>query len=222
MTLTNDLIAVWEFNDPAGGPFVDAAGGHLLISYGRDTPVAYAPGKIGPNAVALNALASWLSAGDHPDLRFGDTPWSLAFWHRGGQDTVQEVFRKLVPSGESEVQVVLMPYHRRILVTHYAGTSGVINARVHGQVLTAFDWTHYAATWDGVALRVYVNGVEVGQVSGGATSYSVSTASIGLNVGGSADAGIVDQIAKWNRALTDSEIIALYNGMSGQPISPLL
>jgi len=69
-------------------------------------------------------------------------------------------------------------------------------------------WSHLAATYDGVTLRLYVNGVEVGNtVSIG----SIVTSSEPLRMGGNAIwseyfTGVLDEVRVYGRALTAGEI----------------
>jgi len=69
-------------------------------------------------------------------------------------------------------------------------------------------WTHLAATYDGSALRLYVNGT---QVSSLARSGSINTSTGPLRVGGNAVwgeyfNGSIDEVRVYSRALTTAEI----------------
>lgn len=89
---------------------------------------------------------------------------------------------------------------------------------------TLGQWTHVAMTYNGSEAIVYVNGV-------GGTSYTGesgdinyvygSTFKMGLYQAGSwwlPFAGLIDDAAVWDRALTSQEIDFLYNGGSGNPV----
>jgi len=71
-------------------------------------------------------------------------------------------------------------------------------------------WTHIALTYDGGALRLYVNGVQVSSV---AVSGSIRTSSNPLQIGGDSIygqyfAGIIDEVRVYNVALTAAQIQA--------------
>ena len=69
-------------------------------------------------------------------------------------------------------------------------------------------WTHLASTYDGVTLRLYVNGTQVTQL---AASGSITTSTGALRIGGNAVwseyfSGLIDEVRIYNRALTAGEI----------------
>ena len=74
--------------------------------------------------------------------------------------------------------------------------------------LTANTWAHLAMTYDGAALRLYVNGT---QASSRAVTGSITTTTSPLRIGGNAVwgeyyGGLIDDVRIYNRALTAAEI----------------
>jgi hydrogenase maturation factor HypE len=69
-------------------------------------------------------------------------------------------------------------------------------------------WTHLAATYDGSALRLYVNGVAVNSTPlSGAMVTSAGPLRIGGNtIWGDYFAGVIDEVRVYYRALTPAEI----------------
>ncbi len=84
--------------------------------------------------------------------------------------------------------------------------------------LTLNTWHHVAATWDGSFIRVYVDGVQEGVVASSASLPSDlgSVTSIGAwtGDGNSFFKGRIDEVETFNRALTQSEIQAIFNAGS--------
>lgn len=83
--------------------------------------------------------------------------------------------------------------------------------------LPANTWTHLAATYDGAAQRLYVNGV---QVSTRAQTGQISTSTSPLRLGGNASygeyfQGRIDEVRLYNRALTAAQIQADMNAPVG-------
>ena len=77
-----------------------------------------------------------------------------------------------------------------------------------GAQLAANTWTHLATTYDGSALKLYVNGAQVASVP---VSGPVATSSGALTIGGNAIwsewfAGLIDDVRIYNRALAPGEI----------------
>ena len=82
-------------------------------------------------------------------------------------------------------------------------------------------WHHVAATWDGAAIKVYVDGVKEGEAASSATVPSDLGAimAIGAWLGNAHGffTGSIDEVEIFNRALTAAEIKAIYYaGSSGK------
>lgn len=77
------------------------------------------------------------------------------------------------------------------------------------------EWTHVVGTYDGAVMKLYVNGTAVANlpVSGGTLPYSTAD----MIIGGQANDrnyfdGLIDEVMIFNRALTDQEILSIFNG----------
>jgi hypothetical protein len=81
-------------------------------------------------------------------------------------------------------------------------------------------WTHVAGTYDNASLKIYFNGVVVGSLSVGAKS--VVNSSSNLRISGDDNSnvhfhGLIDEPQVFNRALSDAEVLAIFNaGSAGQ------
>jgi len=77
-------------------------------------------------------------------------------------------------------------------------------------------WTHVAGTYDGNMIRVYFNGQEVGTTSVvGSMTPAAAELQIGRNIAGGATwNGLIDEVEIFDRALSGSEIAAIYNAGS--------
>jgi hypothetical protein len=91
-------------------------------------------------------------------------------------------------------------------------------------------WTHIAATYDGTALKIYLNGVlENTAPLSGSIFPGTNDLAIGGVVGGLGFSdfilpfdGLVDEVSLYNRALTSGEIQAIYNaGSAGKCVGPI-
>jgi Concanavalin A-like lectin/glucanases superfamily/Bacterial Ig-like domain/Bacterial Ig domain/PKD domain/Glucose / Sorbosone dehydrogenase len=83
-------------------------------------------------------------------------------------------------------------------------------------------WSHVAATYDGLALRTYVDGVQVGTSAfTGAITTSTGLLQIGANaIWGEYFQGLIDEVRVYNRALTPSELAADMNSPVAPPPAP--
>lgn len=81
-------------------------------------------------------------------------------------------------------------------------------------------WTHVAATFDATTIKVYINGVEAGTKT--YTWPLVDSAfpmSIGTDViNGAWFDGLIDEVSVYDRALTGTEIQAIYEAGSAGKI----
>jgi hypothetical protein len=86
-------------------------------------------------------------------------------------------------------------------------------------------WTHFAVTYDGAALSMYVNGVlenwsaYSGGIFPGTNNLIIGAAIPGLSV----FAGLIDEASVYNRALSATEIQAIYDaGSAGKCQPPII
>src|SRR5207248_6431072 len=77
-------------------------------------------------------------------------------------------------------------------------------------------WQHVAATYDGSTMTIFVNGVAVGSTAATGTINSVTNdLVIGRNiVNGQSFPGLLDEVELFNRAVSQSELQAIYNAGS--------
>lgn len=85
-----------------------------------------------------------------------------------------------------------------------------------GAYLTLDTWQHLAATWDTTTVKVYVNGVlKESSVFAGTNPYNTRKVGIGMRDPATDPRdqyhwGYIDEVAVYNRVLTDAEIAAAY------------
>ncbi|HXG19026.1 MAG TPA: LamG-like jellyroll fold domain-containing protein [Methylomirabilota bacterium] len=195
------LVAAYAFNEGAGGTTADASGnGNTGTLTG---PAWAAQGKYG-SALSFNG-ASFVTVNDSPtlDLTNGMT---LEAW----------VYPTVTPTNWSTAVMKEQP--GGLVYTLYAGapttrpnvyifTSG--EQGVAGPAALPLNtWSHLAGTYDGVTLRLYVNGTQVASqgVSGNLVTSSGAVRIGGNSVWGEYFQGLIDEVRIYNRALTGSEI----------------
>ncbi|MBI5387108.1 MAG: VCBS repeat-containing protein [Verrucomicrobia bacterium] len=97
---------------------------------------------------------------------------------------------------------------------NYRAPGGGVAIAGSGVYAVTGAWYHVAATCDGATARIYVNGV---LRNSGSTDPNYGPYSGSTRIGGEACcnganfAGLVDEAAVFSRALTDAEILAIYN-----------
>jgi hypothetical protein len=230
------LVSWWQ----AEGNANDTVGGNSGVLVNG---VAFAPGRVGqafsfPDGVTTTITTpggqvitytttpdSYVEIADSPNLHFTNAmtieawiyPTSLGAWHNivskwGVQDPLQTAFTTaVVPDGRIALGVC---------ASGDQSVTPVVNT-VSTNYVRPNQWTHFAATYDGSALRMYLNGVCEDQVAynqgifPGTEALAIGAA--GAYAGGqvlSRFAGLIDEPAVYNRALSASEIAAIYNASS--------
>ncbi|OGM08815.1 hypothetical protein A2Z67_02300 [Candidatus Woesebacteria bacterium RBG_13_36_22] len=117
-------------------------------------------------------------------------------------------------------------------ITYYAASTRIewgVRSTGHTTVYTAVDadlsngnWHHIVCKWDGIARKIYIDGVDAG--SADSWTYAPESSGDNLYIGdrGTCNAwiGSIDAVRIWERALTEDEIEELYakeNAGTGYP-----
>jgi Concanavalin A-like lectin/glucanases superfamily len=91
--------------------------------------------------------------------------------------------------------------------------TGAENAATAPSALPLNAWTHLASTYDGTALRLFVNGAQVAsKAASGAMPNTANPLRIGGNaIWGEYFSGLIDEVRVYNRALSAAEVGADMN-----------
>lgn len=208
------LVSWWR----AEGDSTDNWGTNNGTSFGT----TFAPGNVGqafkvPRISASDALS--LRATNGLTLEAWVNPISFM------NPTPQTIISKFdmpfsTPASPQSAYLLGFTNNGRLFFTVSTTGSARTNATlVTAQTLPTNQWSFVVATYEGTALRIYLNGILAAQ-----TNYSADifpgTAPLGLGAiflnAQASDAiwpftGLLDEASLYNRALTDTEILALYN-----------
>ncbi|MEY2526127.1 MAG: hypothetical protein QOE73_898 [Verrucomicrobiota bacterium] len=97
-------------------------------------------------------------------------------------------------------------------------TDGFFDIEVDN-VITPGTWQHLAATYDGAAIRLFVNGVEVGNTPATGSLVPV-TADLTIGASNQSTSRIIDEVELFNRALSPTEIGSIYAAGSAGKCKP--
>jgi hypothetical protein len=207
--LEHGLVGHWPFEDGAGSTAADASGsGHDGALTNMDPNTDWVTGQIGGaldfdgsneyvnvNSFSINANAPWTMGGW---VRLNNThSHGLVSWRRNASG-INQAFTGVNPSN--------LGVANRFGAAMWDGASWtVVNDTTDAQTHT---WTHVMAVYDGGALRLYVDGREVGssaQTTGMAGA--PDTMKIGQDHHTSQTInGLIDDVRVYDRALTGEEI----------------
>jgi hypothetical protein len=178
---------------------------------------AYASGEVN-NAFSFNG-ASYVQVPDSTTLHFTNNVMTVETWiyltsYTGANS--REIVSKLNAANllENVFTMAVDPSNHKAYYAVEAadyGSSGLVYSSV---VIPTNEWTHIAATCDGSAMNIYVNG----QLSGTtAWTNGIFQGTAPLTIGCTMQSvptsyfnGRIDELSLYQRALTDCEIQALY------------
>lgn len=211
------LVAWW----PAEGESVDIVSGNNGTAMNG---VSFAPGKVG-QAFSFNGSASYIRVADNPSLHCTNALTIEAWVYPSSLGTYHNIVSKwgLIDALQTSYTTALVPDGRISLAVCASGDTSAtpVVGTASTNSIAANQWTHFAATYDGLALRMYINGICESQVAynqgifPGTEALAIGAA--GVFAGGevlSPFAGLIDEVAVYNRALSASEIAGIYKAVS--------
>ena len=143
---------------------------------------------------------------------------TLEMWVRTGNLVFDD--RKLfVKDGEFSDRQYFLTINNKRFRPHIGLSTGQLVYFDSNTTLQSNTWYHVAMTYDGESLKLYVNGVLDRQT---AATGTIITTTQPLRIGGGAPnpaynnylTGLVDEASVYNRALTQAEVLSIYNAGS--------
>ena len=219
--ISNGLIGYWPLN----GNSNDIIGGHN----GSDTNMSYVSGKLG-NCGQFNGSSSNIDVPYDPIFNFtdgsNDLPFSISFWiYNSGGNNLQWIVSKRTQNNSWQVAI----YDKRFSIALLSNNSNYL-ANNTSIIIPDNDWMHVVVVYDGSktnnGLLVYINGeitnttVEnLGTYTGMAIENQFLRFGNSLIGGAYWFNGRLDELAIWDRTLSEYEIRRLYRNNSGQRLA---
>jgi hypothetical protein len=200
------LVAAYAFSETNGTTAADASGNGHPGSVSGATWIA--TGKFG-RALSFDGVNDLVTVPNAPDLNPATGLTVMAWIY----PTVSNGVRDVVIKEGAGVDVYNL-YHRNWRGRPEANVLiGGVNRTAEGTSLPKNTWSHVASTYDGVTLRLFVNGV---QVASTAAAGSIPSSTGPLRVGGNSlwgefFKGRIDEVRVYNRALSQAEIQSFMN-----------
>jgi hypothetical protein len=218
---TEGLIAHWALDEATGTFAADAAGGYsATLAIGA----TWSTGWLG-SGVTLDGTRGYVAA---PIIDVPGSALTLAAWVKNtafpsGED--QRIISKSSNTAKQTYYWVLSHAkrgRRNLLSFRLRTSTGSTTLIADTGDLQANSWYHAAATYDGVTMHLYLNGIEVGRTSkaGVIATNAAVPVDIGRDPNGSNYlSGVVDEVRIYNRALTAADITAVISdpGPSNEP-----
>lgn len=190
--------------------FVDSAGSADLRSYNWNSDSAGGATRIGGNANRFRDTGAKADFGGVLDLS-GTRPYSFEAWIQP-QETPDGYWRIISNEGGGWLRSgTMLVLNSAGQVTFERWSNGGRLVATSGLVGTSLNrWTHVVGTYDGSVMNLYLNG-GLASTASSSSSVPVHTGSIAVgatseNPSFDAFAGIIDEAAVYNRALTPAEV----------------
>jgi hypothetical protein len=208
------LVARWRMDETGGTVAADASGngntGTLRNGAG------WTPGRIG-GALRLDGVDDHVSVNDSASLSSPASQITVACWaYRTGNKGAWQTLATRQRGVQWDDQWFLGFNNNQYWFGVHT-TAGYPQAA--GPLAPLNQWVHVAGTYDGATVRLFVNGVQVATAAGSGTILREAKPLLigaGMNdatgIAGDGFLGWMDDVRLYNRALSASEIQALYAG----------
>jgi chitodextrinase len=216
----SDLVGHWSLDDQTGTAATDSAGG---MTGTLTNGATWSSGRVG-GGVRFDGADDYIAL---PAFDVAGNGMTIALWVNSSAFPPRVEQRFVAKSTGTDEQA-----HFWMVGQTMVGASSRLRFRLRTEdgttttlVATSGDlplnsWYHAAAIYDGSAMRLYLNGVEVGRAN--KTGPVASDASVPVNIGRSPDgsnylSGLVDDVRVYSRPLTQGEISVQVGSTSNQP-----
>lgn len=204
--VTDGMVAYWQFE----GNTTDSSGlGHTGSLYGSQNYVE-SMAELG-YSLYFDGNRDYMTVADDSYLHFTDT-FTISAWINPTTVSVgdQAIVAKLTVGNAQYHDYVVGLYHDDFrAIINYNNTSVIPGDIIAGE------WQHVAYTYENSIVKIYYNGVYIGEWDSGYSSISADSRPIYIGGReGSSDKdyeGYMDEIKMFNRALSDAEILQEYN-----------
>lgn len=207
---TNGTVARYGFDEGSGNKIVDSA--YSLHNATGNASATYVRGKIGTYAGMFNGRSTAYNTSDANDLdltgNFSMQAW--IYWNGTGNGGGAIVAKN--PSSGGSNYLFQVNQSDGVEFRWFGNTNWQI---VGSRPITRNRWYYVVGTWNGTTQAIFLDGV----LNATSIPAELPLANIGnLSIGRSNDLGYdsifngtLDDIAIWNRSLSNSEILELYN-----------
>jgi hypothetical protein len=206
--LVTGLVGYWPFSETSGTVAEDlsASGVDGTLKNGVSLDQEGVVGR----AFGFDGTNDYISLGNSSLLNYGSS-FSIKTRFKTSHN---ELWKWLVSkTGGSWLGVSYTGY--------FTWTRNPGNDYISSKIVTNGSWYDGVVTFDNGNLKLYINGEEVGSWTGVALPVTTGNTYIGQRSDNyQYFDGSIDEVAIWNRALTASEVLELYNGGAGVVLNP--
>ena len=221
VNLNDDIVAYWKLDETSGISFADEVGSNT--GTGSNERISGTDGKI-------NKGADFTQGNDEISIPSeavitGNNPRSISLWVK---PSVIDHFVVAGYGSSSNGRGFSIDTAQRLSdfgnTWNFLGFGSSYVLTTKSEITT--DWTHLVYVYTGTHIKIFVDDVEQdlfylnGDSATGAISLDTASSVFGIGYRHYATSkrhfdGLIDEVAIWDRALTEDEITALYNSGTG-------
>jgi hypothetical protein len=205
---TSGLVGYWNFDNNVS----DQSGNNNNGTWYGTSTTRYVGGKVGSGAGTFNGTNDYVNAGGTSTFNFGSRDFSISLWAKqdaakGPGGMVSKGLYYTSPGPGYSLEVISSP--RWPWFRLWDGSVGSDRAFVYAET---YGWTHMVGVRHNGMLETYTNGLPMLQqtFAGGSLNNDYAL-TIGVAPVITSYLGSIDDVRVYNRALSASEISALYN-----------
>ncbi len=216
-TLTNGLVSHFKLDETSGTTATDSVGTNNGTIVGGNS--TWVPGKIGSGSLKLNGTNQYVDVPNFNALN-GLNSASISFWVKPSVGSKPFITKwgtgRLFEVGSNGTSLSV--------IWRIGGSSGggvAFSQMTPANTLSTGSWNHVVVVYSNPSSTVYVNGNQIGSVSGAGGLLNTSVNDplrIGWNNIPNFYSGDIDDVRIYNRAVTSQEVSDLYS-LSGSAAS---
>ncbi|MCX6702520.1 MAG: LamG domain-containing protein, partial [Candidatus Wolfebacteria bacterium] len=209
----SSLVGYWKFDEGGTNSTSTDSSGMGNNGAWSGTGTHYTAGKVGQYTGQFNGTDDYVSIGDKDNLSFPNNIFTIIFWMKASDTTsLIGILGKRGSPWEYSIYTNSPP-----AISCVAWNSG--GGNVYANIGTNYDtlWNLYAYVGDGAIAQLYKNGISListPKIAGNNMSNTSVPFEIGRGMAAGATnymKGFIDDVRIYNRALSATEVTAIYN-----------
>ncbi len=218
----NGLVGHWKFDEGSGNTFIDHSGLENNATIFNTAGVSWGPGKEGLAGIFNGAVGSYAFVPHNPSINITEQI-TISAWIRPTSLGNRQIISKSGPDGY-ELSIFESGQVEFRINRETNGSANRIRS-VQTYPTDGNTWMHVAITFNGTRTTMFINGLP-----DNSTTYSTivginpntTNLQIGSKNGNNRWIGGLDNIHLFNRALSDSEVLRLFDTELPPPAAPQL
>ncbi len=205
---SSGLTGYWKFNENTGTSVYDSSGNG---NNGSINGASWVAGKSG-SGLSFNGSSSYVEVPDSSTVdQLSSFSWT-AWVYISGYGDYREILTKQSTNQGGNYEIRINPDG----ILSFAAFTNSVNV-ISVNVVPLDQWVLLSGVFtSGSKVELYINGSLNNSVSTGVTTYGSNsdTLKIGKRADGLFFSGLIDEVAMYNRALSGSEILSIYNAQN--------